>query len=143
MFQRNFDILGFHKGFSIRTAGNALLQLITAFADGMLTVCLAKQRVAARAVRTTYPQATGDQVPWCDRPTWLGQVSCGQSLSQRLETGQRLPARQLGPTQVFCCERLAPYQKNPLVADDISQSDELLAERTAVRTFGTTTCIVR
>src|SRR5436190_3324947 len=99
MFSAQFRYLGVHKGFSLRTAGNALLQLITAFADGMLAVCLAKQRVAVRAVRTTYPQATGDQVPWCDRPTWRGQVSCGQLLSQRPETGQRLPARQIGPTQ--------------------------------------------
>src|SRR5205823_890719 len=114
-----------------------------ASADGMLAVRLAKQRVAARVPRTICPPADGDQAPWCDRPTWRGQVSCGQSLRQTPETGQRLPARQLGPTQVFCCERLAPYQKNPLVPDDISQSDELLAERTAVRTFGTTTCIVR
>ena len=35
------------------------------------------------------------------------------------------------------------WAKNPLALAGISLADELLVERTAVRTFGTTSCIVR
>src|SRR5580765_5290862 len=107
---------------------------------GMFVVCLARRIAAEPGLCKVRRLAAGDQVSWCDRPTWRGPVKIGQSLSQRPETGQRLPARQLGPTQALCCDRLTPYQKNPLVPDDTRQSVELLAERTAVRTFGTTTC---
>jgi hypothetical protein len=62
-FHRSFDILRVHKEFLIRSASHARLQLVMAFADAMLAVCSAKQRVAARVLRTTYPQAAGVQVP--------------------------------------------------------------------------------
>jgi hypothetical protein len=58
-----FNILWVHKGFLIKSVGQALFQLVMAFADGILAVCSPNQRVGAQALGTTCPQAAGDQVP--------------------------------------------------------------------------------
>jgi hypothetical protein len=62
VFCRSLYILRVHKGFSIRSAGQSLFQLVTAFADTMFAVCSVNQTAAARALRTVCPRAAGDRV---------------------------------------------------------------------------------
>ena len=38
-FYRSFDILRVHKGFSIRSAGQSLFQLVTAFVEAIFAAC--------------------------------------------------------------------------------------------------------